>query len=61
MKGKRGFAAMSVDQRKRIARLGGKKVQALGKAYKWTSETARDAGRLGGKASILARRKRVSL
>lgn len=36
----RGFAAMSVEQRKAIAARGGKKSHANGTAHRFTSETA---------------------
>ena len=39
----RGFAAMSVEQRKRIASNGGKKSAEGGKAHRFTSEEARAA------------------
>jgi general stress protein YciG len=44
----RGFALLTVEKRKEIASTGGKKVQALGKAHVFTSETASKAGRKGG-------------
>lgn len=47
----RGFASMHLDKRRIIAGKGGKTAQALGKSHKWTSEEARKAGRIGGKAS----------
>jgi len=48
---KRGFAAMSPEERKRIASLGGKASQASGNAHRYTSEEARKYGSLGGKAA----------
>jgi uncharacterized protein len=36
----RGLAAVSPERRKQIAAMGGKAVQASGKAYKFTTETA---------------------
>lgn len=48
-KSKKGFAAMTVERRKRIAELGGKRAHQLGKAHEWTKEEAVKAGRLGGK------------
>jgi hypothetical protein len=47
--GKRGFAAMSLEQRTMIASLGGKRAHALGKAHRWTSEEAKKAGEISGK------------
>lgn len=45
---KRGFAAMSVAQRKRIASLGGKAAHQQGKAHVFTSDEAAEAGKKGG-------------
>ncbi len=42
---KRGFAAMSKDEQKRIASLGGRAAHASGNAHQFTSEEARAAGR----------------
>lgn len=36
----RGLAAVPPERRKQIAAMGGKAVQASGKAYKFTTETA---------------------
>jgi len=44
----RGFASMTPEQQREIASKGGKAVQALRKAHKWTSEEAQAAGRKGG-------------
>ena len=49
-KAKRGFAAMSPEQRRRIASMGGK-AAARGNGHKWTREEAVAAGRKGGLAS----------
>lgn len=51
---KRGFALMSKSQQRRIASMGGKASQA-GSGNKFTTKTARKAGRLGG----LARQKQI--
>ena len=48
---RRGFASMSVEQRKMIAGRGGKKAHALGKAHRWTPEEAGKAGPIGGRVS----------
>ncbi len=48
MKSKRGFASMSKSLRTSIARRGGKSAHEKGVAYKWNTDTAREAGRLGG-------------
>ncbi len=50
-KGRRGFASMSPAKQRAIASMGGKAAQALGKAHKFTSEEAREAGRKGGLAA----------
>lgn len=49
-KSKRGFAALSPERMHEIASKGGKRAHELGTAYQYTSETAREAGRLGGRA-----------
>ena len=51
VKSKRGFAAMSMEERKRISRLGGKAAHANGTAHEFTQEEARVAGRKGGLAA----------
>jgi hypothetical protein len=52
---KKGFASMSAKKRDMIASMGGRKVQALGKAHRFTSEEAKRAGRLKSakRASLL--------
>lgn len=47
-KAKRGFAAMSDEKRREIARMGGKAAHEQGTAHKWNSEEARQAGKKGG-------------
>lgn len=44
----RGFAAMSPEEQREIARKGGKVAQQRGSAHRFTSHEARDAGRKGG-------------
>ena len=44
----RGVAAMSEEKRREVASKGGKAAQAQGKAHRFTSEEAREAGRKGG-------------
>lgn len=51
---KRGFAAMSPETQRRIASDGGRASHESGRAHKWTSESARDAGRKGGQARATA-------
>lgn len=52
----RGFAALTREQRQEIARAGGRAVQANGTGHRWTSKTAKDAGRRGGPAAAAKRR-----
>lgn len=47
-KKRRGFAAMSQDQRREIARKGGQAAQRKGTGHRFTSEEAKSAGRKGG-------------
>jgi general stress protein YciG len=47
---KRGFACLSVEKRREIARKGGQAAHALGVAHEFTAEEAREAGRKGGRA-----------
>lgn len=44
----RGFALLDVEQRREIARLGGRTAHAMGLAHTFTSEEAQAAGRKGG-------------
>ena len=46
---RRGFAAMSPEQRRKIASTGGRASQAKGTGHKFTSAEARAAGAKGGK------------
>lgn len=48
---KRGFAALTPERRKEIAALGGATAHQMGRAYKFTSEAAKEAGRKGGEAT----------
>lgn len=48
MKQHKGFAAMTEEQKKSIASAGGRAAHAKGKAYRFNSETAKQAGRKGG-------------
>ncbi len=45
---RKGFASISPQRRKEIARLGGIRAHQLGLAHTFTSEEARQAGRKGG-------------
>jgi len=46
----RGFAAMSPEKQREIARKGGRKAHEQGVAHQWNSEEARAAGRKGGQS-----------
>lgn len=48
-KSRRGFASMSPEKQKEIARKGGIAAHKMGKAHQFTSEEAREAGRKGGR------------
>lgn len=48
-KSKRGFASMSKEVRRKIQSMGGKKAHELGKAHRFTPETAKKASALRGK------------
>lgn len=54
-KAKRGFAVMSVEQRKRIAAMGGRAVPAESRSFS-NPELAASAGRKGGKATPAKKR-----
>jgi uncharacterized protein len=45
---KRGFAAMDPERQREIASMGGRHAHAIGKAHKYTTETGRVAGKIGG-------------
>lgn len=47
----RGFASLSPERRKEIARKGGVTAHRLGVAHRWDSEEAKEAGRKGGLAT----------
>lgn len=46
---KKGFASMSIEQRRAIASAGGISAHKNGRAHKFDSEKAREAGRKGGR------------
>jgi general stress protein YciG len=46
----RGFASMDKAKQRQIASKGGKAAHQKGTAHKWTSDEARIAGQLGGRA-----------
>ena len=47
-KSNRGFAAMSMEKQKEIARKGGRAAHEQGVAHEWNSDEARMAGKKGG-------------
>jgi uncharacterized protein len=47
----RGFASMTKERRKELARMGGEAAHRQGTAHQWTPEEARAAGRKGGMVS----------
>jgi general stress protein YciG len=55
----RGFAGMSPEKRRAVARLGGKAAHKAGTAHTWTTEEAIKAGRKGGTATGKKRRKHL--
>ena len=50
-KSKRGFASLSVEQRREISKKGGIAAHAAGTAHEFSREEAVRAGRLGGRAT----------
>ncbi len=48
---RRGFASMTPEKQREIARLGGRAAHEKGTAHEWTPEEAQEAGRKGGKVS----------
>jgi general stress protein YciG len=48
---RRGFASMSPEKQREIARKGGRAAHEKGTAHEWTPEEARAAGRKGGQIS----------
>lgn len=55
----RGFAAISREKVKEIARLGGKAAHAAGTAHEFSVEEAREAGSKGGKATHRKRAQKI--
>ena len=47
----RGFAALSPEKRRAVARLGGVKAHEKGTAHKWNKAEAKAAGEKGGAAT----------
>lgn len=50
-KSRKGFRSMSPEKQREIASMGGRTAHERGTAHEFTSETAREAGRLGGLAA----------
>lgn len=57
--GRRGFASMESGRVRQIASEGGKAAQTQGKAYNWTSDSARAAGKKGGQQCQRVRRDKI--
>jgi general stress protein YciG len=51
----KGFAAMTPEKVREIARKGGYAAQRKGTAHRWNSDTGRAAGIIGGDRSAIAR------
>jgi general stress protein YciG len=51
----KGFAGMTPEKHREIARKGGLTAQATGRAHRWDSESGRAAGIVGGDRSAIAR------
>lgn len=52
----RGFASMTPERRRELAKKGAERQGELGQRYKFTSDAARAAGRLGGLRTQARRR-----
>ena len=52
---KRGFASMDPARLKELSGFGGRKAHAMGKAHRWTSAEAREAGLISVKRRRLRR------
>ena len=52
---KRGFASLTPEVRRAIARSGGKAAHAKGTGHQWSRDEAREAGRKGGQARRVKR------
>lgn len=56
-KSRRGFAAMSPEQQRRIASEGGRASHQSGRGHRFSPEEAREAGRKGGQISRRGKKK----
>jgi general stress protein YciG len=59
-KSRKGFASMDPERQKEIASMGGRKAHQNGTAHQWTKDSAKEAGKKGGKAAALSRRKKAA-
>lgn len=57
-KSRKGFRSMTPEKQREIASMGGRTAHERGVAHEFTSETAREAGRLGGLAASRHRAER---
>ncbi len=56
-KQRRGFALLTPEERRQIAKRGGHAAHEAGTAHRWTKESAAEAGRKGGSAPHASRGK----
>jgi general stress protein YciG len=56
---RRGFGGMDPEKRREIASRAGKASHASGRAHRWTSEEASEAGKKGGAVMHAKRRAKV--
>ena len=57
----RGFAAMDREAHRELARSGGRAAHAAGRAHRFTSEKAREAGKAGGAKTAANREHMVEI
>ncbi len=57
-KSRRGFAAMDASLQRELASRGGRASHAKGTGHEWDPNAARDAGKKGGIASGVSRRRK---
>lgn len=56
----RGFAIISPERQREIARMGGKAAHEQGKAHEWTPEEAAQAGKKGGATAAVGKKARAA-
>ncbi len=56
---KRGFAKLSVEERRKVSSAGGRMGHIKGRAHRWTKEEAQAAGKKGGAIRGAQLRKKV--